>query len=144
MSTPTTCLFCEIIAGRIPSFKVHEDADTVAFMDINPVSPGHCLVVPKEHAADLMSSSARALAAAILAVQRLGQVVHAVLQPDGVSVFQANGESSGQQVFHTHFHVIPRHTGDGLHDGFRRRPELKDAVPVIGEKIRDRIACLGS
>jgi histidine triad (HIT) family protein len=132
-------LFCEIIAGRIPCFKLNEDADTVAFMDINPVSPGHCLVVPKEHAADLMGSSTKALAAAIWAVQRLVRVVHGVLRPDGVSVFQANGEGSGQQVFHTHFHVIPRLTGDGLHDGFRRRPELKDAVPVIGEKIRDAV-----
>lgn len=140
MPTPTTCLFCEIIAGRIPCIKLHEDADTIAFMDINPVSPGHCLVVPKEHAADLMGSSTGALAGAIWAVQRLVRVVHSVLQPDGVSVFQANGEGSGQQVFHTHFHVIPRRMGDGLHDGFRRRPELKDAVPAIGEKIRQGFA----
>ena len=140
MSTRTTCVFCEIIAGRIPSCKVHEDADTVAFMDVNPLNPGHCLVVPKACAANLAESSPEALTAAIQVVQRMVRVVNAVLRPDGVTVFQANGKGSGQQVFHTHFHVIPRHAGDGLHDGFRVRPELKDGVRAMGETIRDSIA----
>jgi len=144
MPTQTTCVFCEIIAGRIPCFKLHEDAETIAFMDVNPVSPGHCLVVPKECAANLVESSSDALIATIRVVQRMVKVVDAVLQPDGVSVFQANGKGSGQQVFHTHFHVIPRHTGDGLHDGFRVKPELKDSVRAFGEKIRDGIALSNS
>ena len=144
MSTQTTCVFCEIIAGRIPSSKVHEDAGTVAFMDANPLSPGHCLVVPKECATNLAESSPEALTAAIRVVQRMVKVVNAILQPDGVTVFQANGTGSGQQVFHTHFHIIPRHAGDGLHEGFRVRPELKDSVRAFGEKIRGGIALSNS
>jgi histidine triad (HIT) family protein len=138
------CVFCEIIAGRIPCFKLYEDSDALAFMDVNPVSPGHCLVVPKECAANLMGSSPKALVAAIHVVQRMVKVVNAVLQPDGVTVFQANGKGSGQQVFHTHFHVIPRHIGDGLHDGFRVKPELKDSVRAFGEKIRDGVTLLNA
>jgi histidine triad (HIT) family protein len=108
------CVFCKIIGGQIPSIKVYEDAKTLAFMDINPVNPGHCLVVPKEHAKNLMESSPEALADAMRTVQKVAQAVQKALDPHGINLLQANGPGAAQSVFHLHIHIIPRVAGDDL------------------------------
>lgn len=101
-------IFAKIIAGEAPAIKIFEDDVAVAFMDIFPQSPGHCLVVPKEPARNLLDLSEDMAAKAIQRVQKLARAVEAALQPDGIVVTQFNGAPAGQTVFHIHFHIIPR------------------------------------
>lgn len=106
------CIFCRIIAGEIPSHKVYEDTEILAFLDIHPATHGHTLVIPKQHAADLFSITPQALAAAAQASQVVARILQKVLQADGVKIMQNNGKAAGQDVFHYHVHVIPRKHGD--------------------------------
>jgi len=101
-------IFAKIIAGDAPAIKIFEDDVVIAFMDIFPQSPGHCLVVPKEKARNLLDLSDNTAAAAIQRVKRLARAVEAALKPDGIVVTQFNGAPAGQTVFHIHFHIIPR------------------------------------
>ncbi|HEY0734941.1 MAG TPA: HIT family protein [Herpetosiphonaceae bacterium] len=106
------CIFCRIIAGEIPSHKVYEDDATLAFLDINPASNGHVVVIPKEHAADLFSLSPDALSAAARTTQTVARLLQRGVRPEGVNILQNNGPVAGQSVFHYHVHVIPRWSGD--------------------------------
>jgi len=110
----TDCVFCKIVAGQIPSTKVFEDEHTLAFMDIGHVNPGHTLVAVKKHAAnvfELEETQAEAIARAIVRVSR---ALKRAFEPEGLSVYQANGKAAGQTVFHYHVHLLPRHPGDGM------------------------------
>jgi histidine triad (HIT) family protein len=108
------CVFCKIIAGELPSTRIYEDERTIVILDIFPAAPGHALVIPRAHAADLHEIALPDLDAcahvakqiAALAVQRLGA--------EGVTIMQSNGAAAWQTVFHYHVHVIPRTTGDPL------------------------------
>ena len=101
-------IFARLIRGEIPSARIAEDADTLAFMDAFPQSPGHCLVVSKtSRARNLLEVEPEALTAVMTQVQRLTRAVSAALEPDGVIVTQYNGAPAGQTVFHLHVHVIP-------------------------------------
>ena len=100
------------MAGKLPSTKVYEDADTMAFMDIGPVSKGHVLVVPKTHCDPLMAAPADVLQKTILTVQKIARAQVKGLGAAAINVTQANGALAGQVVPHVHFHVIPRFDGD--------------------------------
>ena len=106
------CIFCRIIAGEIPSHKVYEDDEALAFLDINPATRGHTLVIPKQHAPDLFGITPESASAVTRGTQRVAQIMRSVLQPDGINVLQNNGGAAGQVVFHYHVHVIPRWEGD--------------------------------
>ncbi len=106
------CIFCKIVRGEVPSTKVYEDGDVVAFMDIGPVVKGHTLVIPKLHYDPLMNVPEDLLQKLILVVQKIAMAQVSGLKADGVNVTQANGELAGQVVPHVHFHVIPRYKGD--------------------------------
>jgi histidine triad (HIT) family protein len=108
------CLFCKIVAGEIPSTIVAEDERTVAFMDINPATRGHALVVPRAHARDLLSLPAEDLAACASAAQRLAGRAKEALGADGVNLLNSCGPAAWQTVFHFHLHVIPRYEDDPL------------------------------
>jgi histidine triad (HIT) family protein len=108
------CLFCKIVAGEIPSQRVDEDERTVAFMDINPATRGHALVIPRRHVANLLEIEADDLEATIAAAQRLARAVSERLGADGVNLINSCGSSAWQTVFHFHVHVIPRYEGDPL------------------------------
>lgn len=112
-------MFCEIVAGRVPCDKVAEDATTVAFMDVDPGSDGHLLVIPKRHSADLLSVSTQDLTATTLAAQRIAKVMCTQLGAEGVNLLNCCGEAGWQTVFHFHLHVIPRYR-----DKSRDRMEL--------------------
>lgn len=114
MSSDPNCIFCKILRGEMGAVKVHEDQDTLTFMDVMPQSPGHCLIIPKRHAATIHEVSAGEAATLIRATQRIAQAVNTALKPDGVGLYQFNGAAAGQTVFHVHFHVIPRRKGDEL------------------------------
>ena len=114
MAADPDCLFCKIVAGEIPSTRVDEDERTVAFMDINPATPGHLLVVPREHAADVLEVPEADLEACARAAQRLARRVQERLGADGVNLLNTCGEAAWQTVFHFHVHVIPRYADDPL------------------------------
>lgn len=103
------CVFCEIVAGRIPCDKVAEDATTLAFMDIDPGSDGHLLVIPKTHSADLLSISPQDLTATTLAAQRIAKAMYTQLGAEGINLLNCCGSAGWQTVFHFHLHVIPRY-----------------------------------
>ncbi|MGJ3230348.1 MAG: HIT family protein [Oceanicaulis sp.] len=128
-------IFAKILAGDAPCVKVFEDEHALAFMDIFPQSKGHCLVVPKEKARNLLELSDEAAREAISRVKKLTQAVENALSPDGVTVVQFNGGPAGQTVFHIHFHVIPRWEGQDIkgHAGGEK------ADPAELERLADRI-----
>jgi len=106
------CIFCKIIKGEIPSFKVYEDDRVFAFEDINPISEGHTLVIPKRHAQDLWEIPGEDLAAVHLASQKIIRAIKEVLNPTGVACLQLNGSGVNQVVMHYHLHLVPRTDGD--------------------------------
>jgi len=108
------CLFCRIVAGELPSTRVHEDDRVVALMDIFPATRGHVLVIPRAHAADLRDVAPDDLTAAAAAAQLLAGRAYDRLGAAGVTVMQSNGAAAWQTVFHYHVHVIPRYDGDPL------------------------------
>jgi len=113
------CIFCKIVAGELPATKVDEDEHTLAFMDINPASRGHLLVIPKAHSQDLLAIAADDLAAANTAAQRMAARIKDKLGADGVNVLNCCGAAAWQTVFHFHLHVIPRYADDPERDPLR-------------------------
>ena len=105
------CIFCKIIEGEIPSMRVYEDEDCVAMMDINPASPGHTLILPKKHLADLSEMDEELAGRLMMVAKKIGLRQKQALGADGFNVVQNNGRAAGQTVFHYHIHVIPRYAG---------------------------------
>ena len=130
-----SCIFCKIIRGDIPSFKVFEDDKTFAFMDINPISPGHSLVIPKFHSANLYETPDEWVAATAVGLRRLARAVERTLSPAGINTLQANGPGAAQSVFHLHMHVIPRGMDDGLTMNWELNPGDMDAIGKLAEEI---------
>jgi histidine triad (HIT) family protein len=108
------CIFCKIVAGELPATIVDEDERTIAFMDIAPATRGHALVIPREHARDLLTVAPEDLQATALAAQRLAQRASERLGAEGVNLLNSCGAAAWQTVFHFHIHVIPRYDGDPL------------------------------
>jgi histidine triad (HIT) family protein len=111
----TDCVFCRIVAGEIPSKRIYEDSDFVAFLDIFPAGRGHSLVIPKSHHEDIHSISADLYGSLATVAKRVADSLHEKLGSEGTTIFQMNRESGWQTVFHIHMHVIPRWSGDALH-----------------------------
>jgi histidine triad (HIT) family protein len=114
MASDPNCIFCKIVAGQIPSAKVLETDSAIAFLDINPVAPGHVLLVPKEHSTTLTDTSAEVLAALAGELPRLARAVLAATGAPGLNLLQNNGREAGQVVNHVHFHLIPRKPGEAF------------------------------
>ena len=108
------CIFCKIAAGEIPSVKVYEDDRVLAFMDINPLSEGHLLIIPKAHAATIYEITEDDFLAVMSATHKLADAVKKALNPDGINLLQLNGRAANQVVPHLHMHIVPRWSGDGL------------------------------
>jgi histidine triad (HIT) family protein len=130
------CLFCKIVAGEIPSTRVVEDERTVAFMDINPATRGHVLVVPRAHATDLGAVPDEDLAACALTAGRMARRAKEVLGADGVNLMNSWGRDAWQTVFHFHVHVIPRYAGDPLELPWTPSPGDEDEIAEAGEALR--------
>jgi histidine triad (HIT) family protein len=114
MTSDPDCIFCKIVAGELPATVVDEDEQTIAFMDINPATRGHALVVPRKHAADLLEIEPAQLAAVSAAAQRLARRAKQRLGADGVNLINSCGAAAWQTVSHFHLHVIPRYADDPL------------------------------
>ncbi len=139
MRTETDCIFCKIVAGEIPCFKLHEDAATLAFMDINPANGGHALAIPREHWEDIHSVPDELLAATASTAKRVAAAIAASLAPDGINLVQANGPGAAQSVFHFHMHVLPRRNGDELKINWGPRPGDLEEIKAVYERIRARL-----
>jgi histidine triad (HIT) family protein len=129
------CLFCKIVAGDIPGTKVAEDERTVAFMDINPATRGHLLVVPREHATDLLEIAPDDLAAVVAAGQRMARLVKERLGADGVNLLNSCGSAAWQTVFHFHLHVIPRYDDDPLRLPWVPGPGDADEIAAAAREL---------
>ena len=112
--TDPDCLFCRIASGEVPSTTIHEDDRTLAFMDINPATRGHLLVIPRTHAADVHDIDPDDLAECVKVGQRLAGRIVERLGADGVNLLNSSGRAAWQTVFHFHLHVIPRYADDPL------------------------------
>jgi histidine triad (HIT) family protein len=130
------CLFCGIVAGDVPGQIVDSDEHTVAFMDINPATRGHALVVPRRHSADLMEVSDEDLSYTMLAARRLARRIREALKPDGFNILNSCGSAAWQTVFHFHLHVIPRYQGDPLKLPWVPGPGDADEIAAVAEQLR--------
>src|SRR5919109_3550811 len=133
MTADPDCLFCGIVAGTIPSERIDENERTVAFMDINPATQGHALVVPREHSVDLMEIGEDDLIATVLAAQRLAARIRKVLQADGINLINSCGPAAWQTVFHFHIHVVPRYDDDPLKLPWVPAPGDADEIAAVAE-----------
>jgi len=134
-------IFAKILDKEADAVIVHEDDDTLTFMDVFPQSRGHVLVVPKTRARNMLDIDPAALQALIARVQKAAQAVEKALKPDGVFIAQFNGAEAGQTVYHLHFHVIPRYKAHelGRHgEGKADEAELRE----IADRIRDELDAL--
>lgn len=126
------CIFCKIIRGEIPSFKIYEDARVFAFEDINPILDGHTLIIPKRHAENIWEIPEDDLAAIHQVSKRIAGALRTALNPDGIACLQLNGRAVNQVVMHYHLHLIPRKAED---------PDLTmtawDLVPGDMDRIRE-------
>ena len=112
MSHEQGCIFCEIVGGSAPCFRVDEDEQLLCFMDLFPVSNGHTLIITKDHYQNVFETPEAALAAIAARSGRIAKAIREVFSPDGIAVVQLNGAAAGQTVFHYHVHLIPRTAGD--------------------------------
>jgi histidine triad (HIT) family protein len=129
-------LFTKIIAGKVPCHRIYEDEQTFAFLDIEPLAPGHTLLVPKEPAATLDALSDAAAAALGRALPRLCRAIMVATRSDAYNVLQNNGSKAGQSVHHVHFHIVPRLSpSQGLQVMWRPVPEQPDALPDVADRI---------
>ncbi|MBO6917584.1 MAG: HIT domain-containing protein [Rhizobiaceae bacterium] len=135
MSYDDQNIFAKILRGEIPNVTVYEDDDVLAFMDVMPHADGHCLVIPKEAAVGIYDASAEALSATILVTQKLANACKTAFNADGVTIRQHNDPAGGQEVFHLHFHVVPRHDGVGLRPQTGKMEDI-DVLVANAEKIK--------
>lgn len=129
------CVFCRIIAGQLPGAIVCQDDHALAFMDINPVHPGHTLVVARRHFAAVYDMPPADLAAVAAMAQRVARAVRDTFRPDGLNLLQANGPGAAQSVQHFHVHVLPRHLGDGLAMNWTPRPGRREDIAAAAEAL---------
>jgi diadenosine tetraphosphate (Ap4A) HIT family hydrolase len=137
------CVFCKIVAGTAPASIPYADGATVAFLDINPMTPGHLLVVPRVHAESLAELDAEAGAQLWRVAQRLAAALRrSSIRADGVTLFLADGAAAGQEVWHIHLHVIPRWKGDGVKIGYRPGRPSRDDLEANATDLQTALRAL--
>ncbi|MBU4347238.1 HIT family protein [Patescibacteria group bacterium] len=132
------CIFCKIIAGDLPSYKVYEDDKVCAFLDVLPIHPGHTIIVPKIHVSDVESLDDGELCAMVTVMKKIGKAVMEGLGVKGYSILLDNKDAANQHVPHVHFHLVPRKEGDGLgrwpQSGYSEG-EAEECLKQIQEKL---------
>ena len=132
------CIFCKIVAGSIPSTKIFEDADTLAFLDIGPVNPGHTLVIPKNHATNIFDIEEKDYLAVMKTVCAIAPAIRAGVGAEGVNITSSNEKAAGQEVFHLHVHIIPRFEKDMLKHWPHGKYQSEEGQK-IAEKIKNAL-----
>ena len=129
------CIFCKIVKGEIPAYKIYEDGSIVSFLDIFPIHPGHALVVPKKHSVDIFDTDEETMGKMMKVAKKLSPAVMKGAKADGINIGMNNKAPAGQEVMHAHIHVIPRYSADGLktwrknfYKDDRHKEELCEAV----------------
>jgi histidine triad (HIT) family protein len=138
MPASTNCIFCKIVRGEIPAITVHEDEYTLAFMDIQPASTGHTLVICKAHAPSLLEIADVDLLAVAASTQQVARAVQKALAPDGIRISQFNGVAAGQTVFHYHVHIIPVWEGQKI-GSHGRAPANAEELKALAARIREAL-----
>jgi histidine triad (HIT) family protein len=137
---PDDCIFCKIATGQIPSHKVHEDANVLAFLDIHPLRRGHTLIIPKRHRARYEDLSPEEASQLMLAVHALTPRVCGAVGAPSSTIAINNGKEAGQEVPHVHVHLVPRSATDmagPIHALFKDRPQVApDELPLLAQKIQ--------
>lgn len=132
-------IFTKIIRGEIPADKIYEDDETMAIMDINPSNPGHSLVIPKKEYRNILETPDEIIGKLMAAAKKIGKASMEALEADGFNIIINTAPEAGQIVFHTHLHIIPRFSGDGLRH-WQKRPYKRDGeAKEIAEKIKAKI-----
>lgn len=131
------CIFCKLANGMIPTNTIYEDDDFRVFMDASPATKGHCLVVPKNHCANLEEMDDDTAAKVLPLSKKIAKHLKDKLHYEGLNLVQNNGELAGQTVFHFHMHIIPRYSGDGQSINWRPKTpakgELEETLSIINE-----------
>ncbi|MDQ5807255.1 MAG: HIT domain-containing protein [Actinomycetota bacterium] len=135
MPADPDCLFCKIVAGELPATVVDSDDRTISFMDINPATNGHALVIPRDHAPDLIAVPPEDLAACAAAAQRLARKAREALDADGVNLLNSCGPAAWQTVFHFHIHVVPRYDDDPLELPWTPKPGDEAEIKAAAEAL---------
>jgi len=135
----SNCVFCRIVAKEIPATVVHEDEHTLAFMDLGQVNPGHVLVAVKKHAENIFALDEAQAAAVFGAAAKVARAIRGAFEPQGLSVYQANGAAAGQTVFHLHIHLVPRHDGDGMALTWPVKNPPREKLAEYAQKIRAKL-----
>ncbi len=130
------CIFCKIVRGEVPSNKVYENGHVLAFLDINPVSRGHTLVIPKKHCGDIFDIGEEDAKSAIAAAKKVASAAMKGLGAQGINLLNSNGKAAGQEVFHFHMHVIPRYQDDSI-KMFPVQKYKETDFKVTAEKIKN-------
>ena len=130
------CIFCKIVAGELPSQIIEEDERTIAFMDVSPATRGHLLVVPRNHARDIVAVEPEDLQATMATVQRMARRVSDRLAPDGINVLTSRGAAAWQTVFHFHVHVIPRYEFDPLRLPWIPSEGDMEEIAAVADELR--------
>lgn len=135
------CIFCKIIKGEIPSTKIYEDERVLSFMDINPISKGHLLVIPKVHAGNIWEISPEDLSAVHSASKMIARALKLALDPDGIACLQLNGAAVGQVVMHYHLHLVPRVKGAPALpvSHWELQPGNMDEIKAVAQRIASEI-----
>jgi len=129
------CIFCGIVAGKIPAQVVYENANSIAFLDIKPNNPGHTLVIPKEHTENIYTMQEKTACEIIKSVKHLAPIIKKAVEADGINIAMNNERAAGQVIFHAHVHIIPRFNEDGLKH-WRTIGYKSGEAETIAEKIR--------
>ena len=140
MKTDPSCIFCKIVAKQIPATTVYEDADTLAFMDLGHVNPGHVLVATKAHAQNVFELDDAQAAAVFRSTARVARAIRDAFEPQGVTLFQANGKAALQSVFHFHMHVLPRWENDGMSLAWPAKNPPREKLEAYAGKIREKLS----
>lgn len=134
--TDPNCIFCKIARKEIPAEILYENDGFFAIVDISPNNFGHSLLIPKEHCENIYTCSDETLSRLGKEIQRLSVAVRKAVLADGINVHMNNEPASGQVIFHSHIHIIPRYENDGLQHFAQKKYESADQIKQIGEKIR--------
>ncbi len=137
MTTDPECIFCKIVAGDLPAEKIHEDDRTIAFLDVNPGTRGHALVIPKNHTKDLLEIDPDELAAVSQSAQLIARRAKERLDADGINLLNCCGAEAWQTVFHFHLHVVPRYVDDPLQLPWIPAPGEPDEIAQTAKLLRD-------
>jgi histidine triad (HIT) family protein len=129
------CIFCKIVAGELPSLVVDEDEHAVAFLDVNPATPGHTVVVPRAHHRDLLTIDRDALEATVHLAQRVAATISERLDPAGLNLLNNCGAGAWQTVFHFHVHVVPRYADDALRLPWIPAPGDRDEIAATHARL---------